>query len=97
MSVDATTPTRERTIEPTRLARGVHLEVEFQDIGHFLVTGGSRPHVVTWDHAHTTDECDCDDSRFSGHVCKHVCAVTLAALPSEVLAALRLLVRNPPT
>jgi hypothetical protein len=72
-------------IDPQRLARAVHLEVEVCGAARWIVSGGKQVHTVTG------AECDCQDSALRpGAVCKHRLAVQLARLPAEMREALRL-------
>ena len=78
-------------IDPVRVARAVHLDVEPAGHDRFEVVGGARMHVVQL----TADEllCDCEDVRAT--VCKHRIAVRLWLGDAEVLRVLRLLVPYP--
>lgn len=82
----AVTVSGPRTIDPARLARAVHLDVE-HDIDGWTVTGGSAPHRVT-DHYGRLD-CDCTDRQLRGTGCKHILAVLLRRGHPAVLVELR--------
>jgi hypothetical protein len=77
-------------IDLERLARAVHLDVEQIGNGAFMVSGGSRAHVVSKD-----SMCDCEDARRRRGHCKHQLRVALATGDPEVLLALRRLIPLP--
>ena len=80
-------------IDPTRLARAVHLDCERMTPDTFRVSGGSMDHMVTV--AGGGVHYDCIDSNVRGPGCKHELAVRLHAGDSEVVLALRQLVTAP--
>ena len=80
-------------IDPTRLARAVHLDCERMTPDTFRVSGGSMDHLVAV--AAGGAHCDCMDSSVRGPGCKHELAVRLHAGDSEVVLALRKLIAPP--
>ena len=71
------------TIDPGRVRRALHLDVQPTEDG-WLVTGGSAPHVVRG------RVCDCADARFHRGPCKHRVATYLhLQLDPRVRDALR--------
>jgi hypothetical protein len=78
-------------VDPGRLARAIHLDVESNGAGEWSVTGGRGRHCVTIGERGTI--CDCADSDLHPELaCKHRLAVALVRLPAEVREALRELV-----
>jgi hypothetical protein len=74
-------------VDPGRLARAIHLDVEPTGAGIWSVTGGRTAHVVT------RAGCDCVDGEVHPEqICKHRLAVVLARLSAEIREALRELV-----
>ena len=83
-------------MDPARLSRAVHLEVEEVGPRRYAVTGGASPHVVTVG-GDGALRCDCTDYAVHGGAvgCKHVLAVRLRLADTDVLAALRQVVPMP--
>lgn len=82
------------TIDPTRLARAVHLDYRRLDANRYLVSGGSQDHIV--DVVNGTVRCDCYDAKYrSGDTCKHSLLVRLMAGDRKVAKALRQLIAPP--
>lgn len=81
-------------IDPTRLARAVHLDYRRLDGNRYLVRGGSQDHIV--DVVNGAVRCDCYDARYrSGDGCKHSLLMRLVAGDAEVVKALRQLIAPP--
>ena len=81
------------TIDPTRLARAIHLDCQRVKPDTWLVSGGAADHVVEVVNGEV--RCDCYDAQYRGDGCKHSLAVRLVAGDSEVVLALRQLVAPP--
>ena len=78
-------------IDSARLARAIHLDVERMSNGAWVVSGGSRMHLVNA----AATACDCSDHAMRGGPCKHALAVRLASGDAETVRALRALVPRP--
>jgi hypothetical protein len=78
-------------IDPGRLQRAVHLDVELLGDGRYLVTGGEAGHVVDPD----GEGCDCIDYG-RRHYCKHTLRVSLSrGCSPDLIEALRRIVPAP--
>jgi hypothetical protein len=71
------------SVDPARVARALHLDVEPLGPGAYRVSGGREPHVVRG------TDCDCADARFHRGPCKHRIAIHVATLHPAVRSALR--------
>ena len=83
----------ETTIDPTRLARAVHLDVQRMTPDSFRVSGGQQDHTVVVSVGDVG--CDCVDSSVRGPGCKHELCVRLHCGDGDVVKALRALVAQP--
>ncbi len=81
------------TIDPTRLARAIHLDCQRVKPDTWLVSGGTADHVVEVVNGEV--RCDCYDSQYHGDGCKHSLLVRLVAGDAEVVKVLRRLVAPP--
>lgn len=78
-------------VDPSRLARAVHLDVTEATPGSWTVSGGRSTHRVS--KAQDGTVCDCVDSQVHPElVCKHRLAVRLSRLPPELRVGLRAIV-----
>lgn len=81
-------------IDPTRLARAIHLDCKRMNPSSFRVSGGEADHIV--EVANGRVVCDCYDAQYHGDGCKHSLIVRLIAGDQSVVKALRKLVAPPP-
>jgi len=84
----------DRAVDPARLARAIHLEVQRLAGQVYRVSGGARPHRVTVA-PHGMIACDCWDAATRPGRCKHALAVRVLRLDPDLRAALRVLVAVP--
>jgi hypothetical protein len=79
-------------IDPERLARAVHLDVERLHDHTYRVVSLHHAYLVDL----TTDpECACPDRTIRGAACKHILGCMLAEGDRDVIRTLRTLVRYP--
>ncbi len=80
-------------INPTRLARAVHLDCNRMNPSSFRVSGGAADHIVEVVNGEV--RCDGYDAQYHGENCKHSLLVRLIAGDADVVLALRKLVAPP--
>ncbi len=80
-------------IDPSRLARAIHLDCKRMNPSSFRVSGGATDHIVAV--ANGEVRCDCYDAQYHGDGCKHSLLVRLIAGDADVVLALRKLIAPP--